>query len=140
MTRSASSRRLLLVPAALVASFVVALSAALAQTPAPAPTPPPPPGPTDTAQGQYLVSILGCRFCHGAQLQGLPLPDPNHNPDKISSPKIAGLPMFPNDEQALKFLETSLLPDGSRPRRPMITMRLKPSDATATLAYLRSLK
>ena len=93
----------------------------------------------DAAQGQYLVaSVAHCEGCHGAGLVGR-LADPA-NPAFVPRPKIAGLPMFANDADAVKFFVTGLLPDGtSRAKPPMPQFRFKPSDAAAVVAYLRSL-
>jgi mono/diheme cytochrome c family protein len=94
----------------------------------------------DIEQGHYLVTdVAHCEGCHGTGLVGRPA-DPS-NPRFIPRPKIAGLPMFANDADAVKFFETGLLPDGvSRARPPMPQFRFKPSDAVAVVAYLRTLK
>ena len=91
----------------------------------------------DIAQGKYLVEGVGfCLGCHGQNLMGQP--GPASNPNAIPFPRIAGLPMFPNDADAVKFFETGLLPDGARARPPMRQFRFKHSDAVALTAYLRS--
>ena len=59
-------------------------------------------------------------------------------PNAIRIPGIAGLPQFAKDDDAVKFFETGLLPDGSRARPPMRQFRFKHSDAVALVAYLRS--
>ena len=94
----------------------------------------------DVAQGQYLVTAVArCTSCHSADLSGRP-PDPN-NPARPPTPKIAGLPMFNKDADAVKFLETATLPDGYPKLSPaMPAYKLKHSDALAVVAYLRSLK
>lgn len=93
----------------------------------------------DIAQGKYLIEGIGfCIGCHGQNLQGIPLPA-NAPPNAVPSQKIAGLPQFAKDEDAIKFFETGLLPDGSRARPPMRQFRFKHSDAVALVAYLRSL-
>jgi len=92
----------------------------------------------DVAQGKYLVEGVGfCLGCHGQNLMGNPAPA--NNPNAVPYPRIAGLPMFANDADAIKFFETGLLPDGSRAKPPMRQFRFKPSDAQALVAYLRSL-
>ena len=68
----------------------------------------------DIAQGQYIVqNVARCIGCHGATLGGVSNPS---NPEFVPRPKIAGLPMFSNDADAVKFFETGLLPDGSKPK------------------------
>ena len=91
-------------------------------------------------QGRYLVQdVAHCEGCHGVGLVGRPT-DPS-NPAFVPRPMIAGLPMFVNDADAVKFLETGLLPNGtSRARAPMPQFRFKQSDAIAVVAYLRTLK
>jgi len=91
-------------------------------------------------QGRYMVAdVAHCEGCHNVGLVGRPA-DPA-NPNFVPRPKIAGLPMFVNDADAVKFLETGLLPDGvSRAKPPMPQFRFKPSDAVAVVAYLRTLK
>lgn len=92
----------------------------------------------DIAQGQYIVqNVARCIGCHGATLGGVSNPS---NPEFVPRPKIAGLPMFSNDADAVKFFETGLLPDGSKPKPPMASYNLHHSDAVAIVAYLRSLK
>lgn len=94
--------------------------------------------PADLAQGKYLVENVGfCIGCHGASLQGQALPA-TAAPNAVPYPSIAGLPQFAKDEDAVKFFETGLLPDGSKARRPMRQFRFKHSDALALVAYLRS--
>jgi mono/diheme cytochrome c family protein len=91
----------------------------------------------DVAQGKYLVEGVGlCLGCHGQNLQGQALPA-NAPPNAVPFPKIAGLPMFAKDDDAIKFFETGLLPDGSRAKPPMRQFRFKHTDAVAVTAYLR---
>jgi mono/diheme cytochrome c family protein len=94
----------------------------------------------DAAQGQYLVTqVARCSNCHSADLSGRPA-DPA-NPNRVPTPKIAGLPMFSKDADAVKFLETSVLPDGYPKLSPQMPgYKLKHSDALAVVAYLRTLK
>jgi mono/diheme cytochrome c family protein len=92
----------------------------------------------DVAQGKYLVEGVGlCLGCHGQTLQGQ-APPANAPPNAVPYPKIAGLPMFAKDDDAVKFFETGLLPDGSRAKPPMRQFRFKHTDAIAVTAYLRS--
>ena len=97
----------------------------------------------DVARGQYLVMDAGkCSDCHGEKLTGGPnfVPAPPNTPWATSIPRIAGLPMFASDADAVKFLTTGLLPDGNRALGPMPQYRFNQADATAIVAYLRSLK
>lgn len=92
----------------------------------------------DLAQGKYLVEGVGfCLGCHGQTLMGQPLPA-NAAPNAVPYPRIAGLPQFANDADAITFFETGLLPDGTRAKAPMRQFRFKHSDAVALVAYLRS--
>jgi cytochrome c553 len=92
-------------------------------------------------RGAYLVNGVGmCGDCHGAKLQGdtlgflapkLPL--------AYKSPKIAGLPMFKTDAEAVTFFESGKTPSGKPALPPMPHYRLNAGDAHALVAYLRSL-
>jgi hypothetical protein len=100
-----------------------------------------PTGPTDAAQGQYIIALARCTGCHAVNLGGVPANPANPaDPAWVPRPKIAGLPMFSNDADAVKFFETGLLPDGSKPKAPMPGYLFHHSDALALTAYLRSLK
>ena len=94
----------------------------------------------DVAQGKYLIDdVAHCSGCHNTNLEGRAA-DPA-NPNFVPRPKIAGLPMFLNDADAVKFFEVGLLPGGvARARPPMPQFRFKHADALAVVAYLRSLK
>jgi hypothetical protein len=56
------------------------------------------------------------------------------------TPQIAGLPMFSDDAAAANFLQTGELPDKTHARPPMPQYRFNHDDATAIVAYLRSLR
>jgi hypothetical protein len=43
------------------------------------------------------------------------------------------------EAQAITFLQTGKRPDGTQPRPPMPEFRLDEADATAVVAYLKSL-
>lgn len=94
----------------------------------------------DIAQGQYLVqNVARCVECHGADLGGIA--KSATNPNFVPRPKIAGLPMFKQDSDAVAFFTNGTPPPGfPPPRPPMPAYRFKPNDATAIVAYLRSLK
>jgi hypothetical protein len=55
-----------------------------------------------------------------------------------AAPPIAGLPSM-SQTQGVVFLTTGKRPDGSMARPPMPEFRLKRDDATAVIAYLKSL-
>ena len=101
------------------------------------------PMPMEIARGRYLVGISGCMDCHGAQLMGGSLffqPAKGVKPPTWApiAPKIAGLPMFKTNAEAVTYLKTGVMPDGSRPRIPMPQMQFNDADAKAVVAYLRS--
>ena len=104
--------------------------------------------------GRYLVEQVGmCADCHTPRdpkgefiraewLQGevtnfKPL---TPMPWAPVAPGIAGLPLFPKDEQAVKFLETGTNTAGKLALAPMPQFRFNHEDAVAVVAYLRSLK
>ena len=113
--------------------------------------------PSDGAQlarGKYLVESTGmCADCHtpfnekgepirerhlgGAPLMFQPtVPVPGW---VAAAPAIAGLPGF-TDAQAVQFLTTGIGPNGKPAGPPMPRFRFNRADATAIVAYLRSLK
>lgn len=100
--------------------------------------------------GKYMVDVIGCRSCHGAQLQGkmdngLPSPPPGPNLTQI-------IPKW-TEEQFMTFFNTGTLPDGgkvpiitltsgfSEPRMPWSTLRAATTDTDLKdmYAYLHSL-
>ncbi len=93
-------------------------------------------------RGSYLVGDAGqCRDCHGSDLGGGPAPKgPRGVPWASSAPSLIGLKMFAKDADAVALLSTSVLPDGSHPLPPMPHYKFHVDDATAIVAYLRSLK
>lgn len=103
-------------------------------------------------RGRYLVNGVGlCADCHtprdekggfvmehwlmGSALGFKPLAEMPWSP---VAPPIAGLPSM-TAEQAKHFLMHGVRPDGSHPRPPMPEYRLNEADATAVVAYLKSL-
>ena len=105
-------------------------------------------------RGQYLVERVGmCAECHTPRadngeydrtewLKGNVLDfKPTHPmPFAVVAPQIAGLPTFPTDELAWRFLETGTNTFGKISLPPMPQFRLEHDDAIAVVAYLRSLK
>lgn len=95
----------------------------------------------DVARGHYLVGAAGqCSDCHGAKLQGAPLDFLRPKmPVAYKSVKIAGLPKGWTAAQTVHFLETGIGPDGQHAQPPMPQYRFSHADATAIVAYLRTL-
>ena len=110
------------------------------------------------AYGKYLVEEVGkCQECHtprsenreldktkwlkGATLDVQPIQDikgwHKTSPDLTSTGKLWARW---NDEGMTKFLETGLNPKGNPADAPMPAYKLKPADAAAIVAYLKSLK
>ncbi len=108
------------------------------------------PQPRTPDYGKYMVDILGCRFCHGDQLQGKldkgqPGPPPGPNLTLI-------VPQW-TEEQFMTFFNTGQLPGGktvpiltlpsglSEPRMPWPTVRATTTDdeLKAMYAYLHAL-
>lgn len=93
------------------------------------------------ARGRYLVRDAGkCADCHGPTLHGGPLGFLKPGlPIKYRSANIAGLPQL-SPVQAVRFLETGILPSGKTANPPMPAYRFNDADARAIVAYLKSLK
>jgi len=95
------------------------------------------------ARGHYLVTGAGqCSDCHGEGFVGGTnhIAGPPGVPWAKVVPSLRGLPMFKSDADAIAFLETAKLPDGSGALRPMPKFQYNEADATAIVAYFRSLK
>jgi hypothetical protein len=104
-------------------------------------------------EGRRLVEQVGmCIDCHSPRLpsgefdrtrwlQGAPLgfKPVVEMPWMSYAPSLVGLPGY-TDEQAIKFLTTGERPGGVPVLPPMPPYRFNKSEATAILAYLRSLK
>jgi mono/diheme cytochrome c family protein len=97
--------------------------------------------PDAVERGKYLVGPAGqCADCHGATLAGAPQePGPPGVPWAERSANLRGLPMFATDAAAIAYLETARLPNGRHARGPMPRYHFNVVDATAIVAYLRSL-
>jgi mono/diheme cytochrome c family protein len=105
-------------------------------------------------RGKYLVESVGmCTDCHTPRnwlgnydkdrwLQGAKLQIKPVFPVTFATfaPPIAGLPTFPNDESAIKFLTTGTNLANRLAMQPMPQFRFSAEDAKAVIAYLRSLK
>jgi mono/diheme cytochrome c family protein len=93
------------------------------------------------ARGEYLTHGAGqCIDCHGEDLHGAPMHVPPDSGMANLAPSLAGLPMFASDKDAIAFLTTTVMPDGTHAKRPMPRYTFHTEDATAIVAYLRSLK
>ncbi len=92
-------------------------------------------------RGKYLTHGAGqCIDCHGQDMAGGPAPPgPPGVPWAKTSPSLVGLKMFPKDADAVTFLMTTKLPDGNQALRPMPRFEFNAADASAIVAYLRSL-
>lgn len=108
----------------------------------------------NVARGKYLVNNVGmCGDCHTpTDKKGQPIPAQNLKGAALTfkptvpvpgwmavAPGIAGLPGWTN-EQSVTFLTTGKKPDGSLAAPPMPAFRFNKVDATAIVAYLKSLK
>ena len=93
------------------------------------------------ARGKYLVMSAGkCSDCHGQHLQGSSLGFLRPGlPMLYYAPKIAGLRQL-SVADATTFLQTGILPSGKHALPPMPQFRFNHDDATAIVAYLRSLR
>ncbi len=109
--------------------------------------------PQQVARGKYLVVDAGmCQDCHTPMtpkgefvqqqwMQGAPIAFKPTVPIPVwadKSANIAGLPGW-TDEQAIKFFMTGIGYNGLAARPPMPQYRFSRADATAIVAYLRSL-
>jgi hypothetical protein len=101
--------------------------------------------------GDYIVGIVGrCDDCRSRHEKGefdhsrwhvgasLPFQPTVPMPWSPAAPPIAGLPSM-TEVQGVVFLTTGKRPDGSSPRPPMPEFRLNTADASAVVAYLKSL-
>jgi hypothetical protein len=134
--------------------WTVALADPSSAAPAPATLPAPQPTTDLVARGNYLVNRTGlCIDCHSPRnekgehipsqhLMGAPIPfaPTVPMPWMPAAPRLAGLPAGFNDAQMMHFLMTGERPDGrGQPLPPMPPYRFDREDASAIVAYLRSL-
>lgn len=108
------------------------------------------PQPGTSAHGKYLVDILGCRECHGDQLQGKV---DNGQPGPPPGPNLTQIVPQWTEEQFMTLFNTGKLPGGStlpigtlpsgfaEPRMPWTVIRAAATDdeLRAIFAYLHSL-
>ncbi len=109
--------------------------------------------PQQVARGKYLVVDAGtCQDCHTPMtqkgefvqqqwLQGAPIAFKPTVPMPAWADKSANIARLPGwtDEQAIKFFITGIGYNGLAARPPMPQYRFSRADATAIVAYLRSL-
>ena len=110
-------------------------------------------GSGDVARGKYLVESLGmCGDCHTPQNEkGKPIKDQALSGAPVlfkptvpvpawadKSPNLVGLKGW-EDADAIKFLMTGIAYNGLPARPPMPQFRMSKEDATAVVAYLKSL-
>jgi mono/diheme cytochrome c family protein len=108
---------------------------------------------TQIARGKYLANhVAMCVQCHSPRdergilietqlFHGAPIPlrSPYRNVEwAVRAPVIAGLPGW-RGEDVVTLLMTGHRPTGESPRPPMPPFRLSRPDATAIVAYLKSL-
>ena len=108
---------------------------------------------TQVKRGEYLVESIGmCADCHTpSNEQGQPVKEKHLQGAMLMfkatvpvpgwaerSADIAGLKGW-SDAEAVKFLTTGVDPNGKMARPPMPAYRYNKADATAIVAYLRSL-
>ena len=142
--------------AILSALWLSAAVPAAGQPPSPAAGQPPLSGAPDaTSRGEYIVHrVAMCVQCHserddtgrlfvGGLLQGARMPVRSPFPGQswaFSTPKLAGLPSGYSEAQLSIFLQTGDSGRGRPPRPPMPPFRMTAADATAVVAYLKSLR
>lgn len=109
----------------------------------------PPPG--TPAYGQYMVDVIGCRDCHGPQLQGKP---DTGQPGPPPGPNLTQIVPQWTEDQFMTFFNTGQLPGGgtvpvetlpngtTQPRMPWPVVRASATDdeLRAMYAYLHSLQ
>jgi mono/diheme cytochrome c family protein len=140
-------RKLPIISMGAVAALVIFVAAFAEQKPAVPPD-------AGIERGRYLVEeVARCGECHSPRdeqgeldhsrwLQGGPTWfTPTHRTINwaYTAPALAGLPSF-SDADMTKVLEQGVATDGRPLRPPMHPYHLTHADATAIIAYLRSLK
>jgi cytochrome c553 len=85
------------------------------------------PQPGTPANGKYLVDIIGCRACHGAQLQGRV---DNGQPGPPAGPNLTQIVPTWTQAQFLNFFNTGALPGGGHigPNMPWPEVRAVATD------------
>jgi len=108
------------------------------------------PQPGTTEYGKYLVDIIGCRDCHGAQLQGRV---ENSQPGPPAGPNLTQIVPKWTEEEFMTYFNTGTMPGGaqvpiltlnsgfSEPRMPwpMVRAAVTDDDLHAIYIYLHNL-
>jgi len=129
------------------AIFMVQSDFRVAQPPAGHVTAPPA---GTTEYGEYLVDVIGCRDCHGSQLEGKA---PSNQPGPPPGPNLTKIIPQWSEADFMTFFNTGTLPGGetipittfksgfSEPQMPWPTVRAATTDdeLQAMYAYLHSL-
>jgi mono/diheme cytochrome c family protein len=100
-----------------------------------------PPAGVTPAYGNYLVSSIGCRECHGANFGGRVAASGSNGPP--TSPSLLGISTKWDEAQFLKILRTGLKPDGTKLAKEMPYddyTKFSDDDLRAIYAYLGTLK
>jgi mono/diheme cytochrome c family protein len=93
--------------------------------------------------GEYVVNVMDCRVCHGADLTGGPFPDPTVN---VVAPDITprGEVGFWTEEQLMTAFRTGVTPSGHKMDPELmpweeVTARASDEELKAIYKYLQSL-
>lgn len=98
-------------------------------------------GQTQLQHGERLASVLGCKGCHGADLQGQPWNEEADLAISFSSNLTRALPAY-SDAALERAIRIGVRADGT-PLWDMpseIFTKLDPADMAALIAYLRTLR
>ena len=96
-------------------------------------------GQSQVQQGERLASVLGCKGCHGPNLQGQPWNEEADLAISFSSNLTRALPAY-SDAQLIRAIQGGVRADGT-PLWDMpseIFTELAPADLAALIAYLRT--
>jgi|SRR5581483_614793 len=86
--------------------------------------------------GKYLTEhVANCSTCHASSLKGVGTPNPS--PDLTSSGQLFSRW---GERGLVRFLETGVDPQGRAAPSHMPAFKLRPHDAQAIVAYLKSLR
>jgi len=101
--------------------------------------------PADTPEyGEYLVNVIGCRDCHGSQLEGKA---PSNQPGPPPGPNLTQIVPQWTEEEFMTFFNTGTLPGGetvpvitlksgfSEPEMPWPAVRAATTDAELKAMY-----
>jgi cytochrome c553 len=91
------------------------------------------PQPGTPQVGEYMVNIIGCRDCHGDQLQGKVA---NGQPGPPPGPNLTKIVPHWSEAQFMTFFNTGTLPDGSTV--PVVTLPDGSSEAVMAWEVVRA--